>query len=142
MYVRFKIHKCIHKQFDQSIYNQLENQFPNYIIEFCDENRIAFKRKVFLSGNYGNNMRYATNFIKNFEIKKLDSELHLLVDINHLLFVLTISLIGGSLFFLTKFNPNISQLAMLGFIVCSVILYSTYYRIKYNIKIVLKVIEQ
>lgn len=32
MYVRFKINKCIHKQFDQSIYNQLEKQFPNYII--------------------------------------------------------------------------------------------------------------
>ena len=140
MFISFKIHNYINKQLDYSVCNKLDNQFPQYSITYHDEKRIVFKKRLFFSTNYGNNMRHTMNLINTFLIKKKDNELHLYININHLIFTLMISLIG-LVSFIIIFNSDIYPLSMLVFIVYSLILYRNYCRIKDIIKIISKVID-
>ncbi len=133
MFVRFKLTKSNKNLLDNYFYKQVDINFPQYIIEYFDTTKIVLKRKVFLGHSYGENVRYATNLIKHFEVKERGNELELLVNVNHALFTIAVSFVG-LLMFCVIYDCDIFWVGILAFIVILTVLYIVYQRVKCIIK--------
>ncbi len=141
MFVRFNIKKYIEREFSQDTYAQLVDLFPGYNVEWRSSTEFSFRKRAYLSKDYGKNMLNAMNFILYFKVMIHDNKAVMDIEISHLSFSILVLLFGGTLFFLTKYNPTVIDLIILLSIFCCILLYASYTRVKSYIREIMQILD-